>query len=150
MSATYEGDSAAALPRTTPRPRSSRGLTGISGSSRTRIRLAGASFQRRDGSMGSASAKAITGDSGYFWFFEEDNVEVVVKVLDGCSANGMSWVFAAGLTNAETRLTVTDTRRAPRRPTRARPERPSSPSRTRARFHVREGGRYGSRTGLCP
>jgi hypothetical protein len=38
-----------------------------------------------------------------------DNVEVVIKVLNGCPVNGRYWVFAAGLTNVEIALTVTDT-----------------------------------------
>ncbi|MCP3912436.1 MAG: hypothetical protein GY713_15945, partial [Actinomycetia bacterium] len=37
-----------------------------------------------------------------------DNVEVVVKVLDGCGENGRFWVFATGLTNVAVELTVTD------------------------------------------
>jgi hypothetical protein len=38
-------------------------------------------------------------------------VEAVVKVLDACSFPGAPrfWVFAAGLTNVEVVLTVTDT-----------------------------------------
>ena len=32
-----------------------------------------------------------------------------VKVLDACSFAGSTWVFAAGLTNVEVVLTVTDT-----------------------------------------
>lgn len=52
----------------------------------------------------------LTADSGYFWFFDPNNVEVVVKVLDGCSTPAPSfWVFAAGLTNLQSNLIVTDT-----------------------------------------
>jgi hypothetical protein len=32
-------------------------------------------------------------DTGYFWFFEDTNVELVVKVLDGRAINGHTWVF---------------------------------------------------------
>ena len=56
------------------------------------------------------SVQAIpSGD--YFFFFDPDNVEVIVKVLDACNLPGFnnSWVFAAGLTNVEVTLTVTDT-----------------------------------------
>jgi len=35
---------------------------------------------------------------------------MVVKVLDGCSFNHHDWVFAAGLTNVNVVLKVTDTR----------------------------------------
>lgn len=48
-------------------------------------------------------------DSGLFWFFGQDNWEVMVKVLDGCALNGRYWVFAAGTTNVHYVLTVTDT-----------------------------------------
>lgn len=58
-----------------------------------------------------ATAVALTGDTGYFWFFDPANVELVVKVLNGCFDPFQSyWVFAAGLTNLEVRLVVTDTR----------------------------------------
>jgi len=52
----------------------------------------------------------LTSDSGYFWFFNPANIEVVVKVLRACSqAAPRYWVFAAGLTNVEVTLQVTDT-----------------------------------------
>ena len=51
----------------------------------------------------------LTGDSGYFWFFDSTNVELIVKVLNGCSANGYYWVFSGGLTNVGVTITVTDT-----------------------------------------
>ncbi|NJL29470.1 MAG: hypothetical protein HC897_17080, partial [Thermoanaerobaculia bacterium] len=62
------------------------------------------------GETGMAHAVSLTEDAGYFWFFDDDNVEVVVKVLDGCfAAEPRFWVFAAGLTNVEVLLRVTDT-----------------------------------------
>ena len=52
----------------------------------------------------------LTEDSGYFWFFAPDNIELQVKVLDACvDPFHHFWVFAAGLTNVEVTLTVTDT-----------------------------------------
>jgi hypothetical protein len=60
-------------------------------------------------STGHGHAAALTSNSGYFWFFDAANIETVVKVLDGCSANQHHWVFAAGLTNVEVTTTVTDT-----------------------------------------
>lgn len=60
------------------------------------------------GRQGAAMAVHLGDDSGYFWFFDAGNTEVVVKVLDGCNANGHVWVFAAGLTNLEVELVVTD------------------------------------------
>ena len=40
-------------------------------------------------------------------FFERDNAEVLVKVLDGCAVNGHRWVFAAPVTTLAFNLTVT-------------------------------------------
>lgn len=54
-------------------------------------------------------AQNLTGDSGMFWFFGQDNWEMVVKVLDGCATNDHFWVFAAATTDVEYQLTVTDT-----------------------------------------
>ncbi len=51
-------------------------------------------------------------DTGDFWFFGPSNVEMVVKVLDGCGVNGHYWVFAGGLTNVHVAITVTDTQTA--------------------------------------
>ncbi len=61
------------------------------------------------GSSGSGQAVPLTSDSGYFWFFDDANVELVIKVLDACSYNGRFWVFAGGLTDVATHLTVRDT-----------------------------------------
>ncbi len=52
----------------------------------------------------------LTADTGYVWFFNPSNVEAIVKVLNACPLNQRYWVFAGGLTNVETLLTVTDTR----------------------------------------
>ncbi len=52
----------------------------------------------------------LTHDSAYFWFFDDANIEVLVKVLDACgTASNRYWVFAAGLTNVDVSLVVTDT-----------------------------------------
>ena len=46
-----------------------------------------------------ASAVILTPQSGYFWFFDPDNVEVTVKVLDGRAVNGKLWLFVTGMTD---------------------------------------------------
>ena len=70
-----------------------------------------ASFtQSPEGPSAQAHAIPLTGDTGYFWFFDPANVELVVKVLDGCTVDGDFWVFAGGLTNVGVALDVTDTR----------------------------------------
>ncbi len=47
-------------------------------------------------------------DSGIFWFFDADNWEMLVKVLDGCAVNDRFWVFSAATTDVEYTLRVTD------------------------------------------
>ena len=61
------------------------------------------------GNSGIANPVPLTSDTGYFWFFNESNVEVVIKVLDGCRPNDRFWVFAAGLTNVGVVISVDDT-----------------------------------------
>ncbi|HEX5716082.1 MAG TPA: hypothetical protein VF179_07985 [Thermoanaerobaculia bacterium] len=60
------------------------------------------------GNAGPGFTKPLTGDTGYAFFFSESNVEVMLKVLDACGFNGHFWVFAAGLTNVRTDITVAD------------------------------------------
>ncbi len=69
-----------------------------------------ATWTTPDGMTGAAHTVTLTDDSGYLWFFNADNVEAVVKVLDACSFANHFWVFAGGLTNVETVLKVTDSR----------------------------------------
>jgi hypothetical protein len=47
--------------------------------------------------------------TGYFWFFNQANIELVVKALDGRSANGFYWFFYGSLSDVEYHVTVTDT-----------------------------------------
>ena len=58
---------------------------------------------------GVGQAKSITADTGYFWFFSESNIELVIKVLDARSINQKFWVFFGALTSVEFDLNVTDT-----------------------------------------
>ena len=69
-----------------------------------------AAWQTAQATAGAAQAIRLTADTASFWFFSAANVEVVVKVLDGCAlARGHFWVFAGGLTNVQVQMTVTDT-----------------------------------------
>jgi ELWxxDGT repeat protein len=61
------------------------------------------------GHTGTGKAVGLTGDTGYFWFFDDDNVELVLKVLDGRPVNDKFWVFYGALSNVEYTITVTDT-----------------------------------------
>jgi ELWxxDGT repeat protein len=68
-----------------------------------------ASWRDFAGNTGSGTAVPLSGDTGYFWFFGEGNVEVVLKVLDGRPLNQKFWVFYGALSNVEYMVTVTDT-----------------------------------------
>lgn len=74
---------------------------------RFRVEVAWRDFTGGTG-MGSV-ASCSTADSGLFWFFDPNNWELLVKVLDGCGLNGHYWVFTAATTSVEYTLTVTDT-----------------------------------------
>ncbi len=63
-----------------------------------------------DGETGSALVvQEATDDSGLFRFFEADNWEILVKVLNGCDTNGHYWVYGASTTNLGYVIRVTDT-----------------------------------------
>ena len=47
-----------------------------------------------------------TDDSGIFYFFDRNNWEVLVKVIDGCAVTQHQWVFLAASTNIQYTLTV--------------------------------------------
>jgi CSLREA domain-containing protein len=68
-----------------------------------------ARWTTRDGS-GEAQALPLTSDTGAFWFFAAQNLEIQIKVIDGCAVNNRFWVFASGLTDVGVEITVEDTR----------------------------------------
>lgn len=74
--------------------------------SRFRIEVEWKDFQ---GNMGVGQAVPLTSDTGYFWFFDDDNVELIIKVLDGRTLTGHWWIFYGALSSVEYRITVTDT-----------------------------------------
>ena len=68
------------------------------------------SWRDHEGHTGVAGVASPAADaSALFWFFQPDNWELQVKVLDGCAFNGHWWVYAAAATDVEYTLTVTDT-----------------------------------------
>lgn len=67
------------------------------------------SWTRPNGDQGVGTAIPSSDNTGFFWFFNPANVELVVKVLDGTANNGRFWVFFGALTNVAYELTVTDT-----------------------------------------
>jgi hypothetical protein len=73
-----------------------------------------ATWRTVGGATGAGQAVELTDDTGYFWFFDDANVEVVTKTHDACGfpqGNPLRnfWVFAAGLTDVEVDLRVEDT-----------------------------------------
>ena len=58
---------------------------------------------------GEANASELDPATGLFFFFNEEQTDVLLKVINGCQFNGHFWVFAAGATDVEFTLTVTDT-----------------------------------------
>ncbi|MFL6198883.1 MAG: hypothetical protein ACJ76J_06885, partial [Thermoanaerobaculia bacterium] len=55
----------------------------------------------------SAPGLPLTRDAGYFYFFDRENAEVTVKIVDGRAVNGHWWVFLANMTTVELEIEVT-------------------------------------------
>ncbi len=62
------------------------------------------------GASGVGHASPLSNDTGLFWFFNDSNLELVVKVLDGRAINGHFWVYYGGLSDVEYTITVTDSK----------------------------------------
>jgi len=73
---------------------------------RFRVGVAWRDFQ---GNTGAGAPHRLSDESGYFTFFNPENAEVLIKVLDACRLFGNFWVFDAHLSNVEYTITVTDT-----------------------------------------
>jgi pre-peptidase len=61
------------------------------------------------GGAGQALQPSVTSDTGLFWFFTANNIEIIIKVVSGCGFNSRVWVFSGGLTDVAYTITVTDT-----------------------------------------
>ena len=67
-------------------------------------------FRTSTGQEGVGTVESIgKRDSGLFYFFDPENIEMLVKVLPACPINQRYWVFFAATTDVEFVLTVTDT-----------------------------------------
>ncbi len=73
---------------------------------RFRIQIA---WQAFDGRTGAARPQALSDRSGLFWFFSQDNAEVLFKMVDACESRGQFWIFSSATTNLGMTVTVTDT-----------------------------------------
>jgi photosystem II stability/assembly factor-like uncharacterized protein len=61
------------------------------------------------GTSGVGNPVPLAEDSGSFWFFSPNNLELLVKVVDGRAFNGHYWVFYGALSDVAYTITVTDT-----------------------------------------
>lgn len=75
----------------------------------TRFRVQAAWQVPAQGTSGVGQAVPMTSDTGYFWFFSSNNVELVVKVVDGRAFNNYFWVFYGALSDVQYTITITDT-----------------------------------------
>ncbi|MEM1250083.1 MAG: hypothetical protein AAGK22_27190 [Acidobacteriota bacterium] len=66
------------------------------------------SWATRQGTSGTGQAVPLTEDTGYFWFFDSENVELMLKILDARAVNGRFWVFFGSLSDVQFEVTVTD------------------------------------------
>jgi len=60
----------------------------------------------KTGAAHQAAGVPLSADSAAFWFFDANNIELIVKVLDGHAVNGHWWVFYGALTDVEYTLRV--------------------------------------------
>lgn len=58
---------------------------------------------------GAGQVISSSNDTGTFYFFNPNNTDLLVQLLNACSNNDHFWVFAQAQTNVEFALTVTDT-----------------------------------------
>ncbi len=58
--------------------------------------------------MSFSGQRAETDQSSFWWFFNPENFEMGVKMVDACSFNDSFWVFVSGLTNQFFEVTIID------------------------------------------
>lgn len=58
---------------------------------------------------GSAEGANFESDGGYFYFFDENQADLVVRIINGCGFDQSFWVFASSLSDVDYAMTVTDT-----------------------------------------
>jgi hypothetical protein len=66
------------------------------------------SWEDFDGNTGPFNVIPASDGSGLIWFFDESNIEILVKMIDGCQFNDHFWVFFAATTNLGFTMEVTD------------------------------------------
>ena len=75
------------------------------------------SWRLGNGTEGTGKAVPLAGTdrTGLFWFFDQTNIELVVKMIDGTPLNGKLWVFYGALSDVEYEIEVIDTQTGSRR-----------------------------------
>ncbi|HMB54250.1 MAG TPA: Calx-beta domain-containing protein [Thermoanaerobaculia bacterium] len=66
-------------------------------------------FRPPGGQLQAATRIPFTNRAGLFWFFNAENVEMLVKMQDACGPFNRFWVFVAATTNVEYLVRVVDT-----------------------------------------
>ena len=67
-----------------------------------------AKFRDQNGASGAMSLDLHSGNTALAHFGDVANLEMMIKVLDGCGLNQRYWVFAGGLTDQEIELRIED------------------------------------------
>ncbi len=68
-----------------------------------------ATFTDFAGNSGVAKIFHTTSQTGQFWFFSPENIELLIKVIDGRDVNNAFWLFHGSASNVQYTVTVTDT-----------------------------------------
>ena len=72
-----------------------------------------ATYRDYSSNTGQGRATKLTDTSGYFYFFDATNIELVAKFVSFCSGSSGNWaIYASGLTDVEVTFKVTDTKTA--------------------------------------
>ena len=68
-------------------------------------------WTNQHGGNATGTGKALPGtdQTTYFWFFNRENTELVLKMVDGRTLNDHFWVFHGGLSDVDYVIKVTDT-----------------------------------------
>lgn len=82
------------------------GVTGCLSANRFKVEV---TWRLQDGNTGEGHVEPLSDDSAVIWFFNVENKEMLLKVLDACQPFGSYWVFFAATTNVDFTATVTDT-----------------------------------------
>ncbi len=67
-----------------------------------------ATYALQNGNSGTMGHNVLSANNAAFYFQDNTNLELFVKMLNACGANGTYWVFASGLTNQGIEVTIED------------------------------------------